>query len=164
MSTVDDTPDRDRWLLVWRDFLRAHVALTSILERELVEEKTLPLTWYDVLVNLHGAGGRMRMQELARSVLLSKSGLTRLVDRMEEAGYVRRESCASDRRGTEAVLTDDGERTLREAAPVHLRGVEEHFARHLDDDELDVLRRVLSRVLDANEPCAPPVPEDDRRL
>ena len=145
------------WIDVWRDLLRAHVALTSILEKELDEERQLPLTWYDVLVNLNAAGGRLRMQELARSVLLSKSGLTRLVDRMETAGLVTRQACSVDRRGTEAVMTEEGERALREAAPIHIRGVEEHFATHLDDEELSVMSRALAKLLDANEPCAPPL-------
>ena len=142
---------------MWRDLLRSHVALTTILEKELEEERQLPLTWYDVLVNLNAAGGRLRMQELARSVLLSKSGLTRVVDRMEAAGLVTRQACAVDRRGTEAVLTDRGQQTLRDAAPIHVRGVEEHFARHLDDEELTVLGRALSKLIEANEPCAPTI-------
>lgn len=146
------------WIEVWRDLLRTHVALTNILEKELEEERQLPLSWYDVLVNLKAAGGRLRMQELARSVLLSKSGLTRLVDRMQTAGLVTREACAVDRRGTEAVMTDAGHRALSEAAPIHIRGVEEHFASHLDDEELAVMSRALGKLLDANEPCAPLTP------
>ena len=147
MSTPGPSADR---IAVWRSFLRAHASLTGRLEQELQSERDLPLAWYDVLLNLHEAGGSQRMQELARSVLLSKSGLTRLVDRMEAAGLLRREQSPSDRRGTLAVLTPEGKAALRRAAPVHLRGIEEHFARHLSDEEVVVLQRALDRVVAAS--------------
>jgi DNA-binding MarR family transcriptional regulator len=86
------------------------------------------------------------MRELADAVLLSRSGLTRLVDRMEAAGLVCREAHASDRRGANAVLTAAGRAALRRAAPVHLRGIEAHFARHLSDAEVETLRAALGRV------------------
>ena len=95
-------------LAAWRAFLDAHAALVAVLERELLEERDLPLTFYDVLVQLSEAGGRMRMSDLAGSLLLSRSGVTRLVDRMADAGYVAREACASDGRGFYAVLTPAG--------------------------------------------------------
>ena len=148
MSTPAPSADR---IAVWRSFLQAHASLVGQLEHELQVERELPLAWYDVLLNLNEADGRQRMQELARSVLLSKSGLTRLVDRMEGAGLLRREQCPSDRRGTLAVLTAEGKAVLRRAAPVHLRGIEEHFARHLTDDEVAVLQRALDRVVAANQ-------------
>ena len=139
-------PDDSR-LAAWRSLLEAHAALTELLERELVGERGLPLSRYEVLLRLVEApGGRLRMQELASSVLLSKSGLSRLVDRMEVAGLVRRERCPSDRRGAFAVLTDQGRSALRRAAPVHLRGIHEHFARHLDDEEARTLAAALGRV------------------
>lgn len=130
----------------WRAFLGAHASLTDRLAAELEAEVGLPLTWYDVLVNLNGAGGRLRMQELAAAVLLSRSGVTRLVDRMESAGLVRREPVECDRRGLMAVLTDAGHARLREAAPVHLAGVERHFGSLVTDDEAEVLRTVLERL------------------
>jgi DNA-binding MarR family transcriptional regulator len=100
-----------------------------------------------VLLNLaESPEGRLRMQELSASVLLSKSGLSRVVDRMEENGLVRRERSEDDRRGWFAVLTERGRSTLRRAAPVHLRGIQEHFARHLDDEEARVLTAALDRV------------------
>ncbi len=139
-------PDAAR-LAAWRALLEAHEAVTDLLERELEEERGLPLSKFEVLLKLAEApGGRLRMLELAQSVLLSKSGLSRLVDRMEEAELVRRERCPSDRRGAYAVLTDQGRAVLRRAAPVHLRGIEEHFARHIADDELRVLLGVLGRM------------------
>ena len=139
-------PDAAR-LAAWRALLEAHAAVTDLLERELEQERGLPLSKFEVLLKLAEApGGRLRMLELAHSVLLSKSGLSRLVDRMEEAELVRRERCPSDRRGAYAVLTDQGRALLRRAAPVHLRGIQEHFARHLADDEVQVLVDVLGKV------------------
>jgi len=132
----------------WRAFLRAHAALVSTLERELAREG-LPITFYDVLAQLSDAGGRLRMRELADGVLLSRSGLTRLIDRMEQSGYVRREQCADDRRGAFAAITPSGRHTLRNARPVHARGIAEHFARHLTRQETDVLTGALQRVADS---------------
>lgn len=133
-------------LAAWRSFLHGHLVLTGVLEREMEAETGLPLTWYDVLLNLNEAGGRLRMQELARSIVLSKSGLTRLVDRMVGAGYVCREPAEGDRRGLMAVLTPEGKEALRRAAPVHVRGIEEHFGRHVSDEEAAVVRDVFDRV------------------
>lgn len=139
-------PDPRR-LDAWRAFLRAHAVVTDTLDRELQAERDLPLAWYDVLLNLSEADdGRLRMRDLADRVMLSRSGLTRLVDRMATAGLVSRRPDPDDRRGTLACLTDAGMQTLRRAAPVHLRGVQEHFARHIGDDEALVLRQALERV------------------
>jgi DNA-binding MarR family transcriptional regulator len=137
-------------LSAWRRLLEAHATVTELLEHELVAERGLPLSRYDVLLNLAEAPeGRLRMQELSASVLLSKSGLSRLVDRMVEAGLVRRERCQDDRRGWFAVLTDQGRSALRRAAPVHLRGIQEHFAQHLEPEEVQVLTTALARVVAA---------------
>jgi DNA-binding MarR family transcriptional regulator len=156
-------PDPER-LAVWRLFLEAHAAVTDRLGRELEAECHLPLTWYDVLLQLAGAPGRrLRMRDLADAVLLSRSGLTRLVDRMETAGLVVREATAADRRGADAVLTEAGRAALRRAAPVHLRGVQEHFAAHLSDPALGGLREALCRIVTAQRavPPAPPAAVDD---
>lgn len=131
----------------WRGFLEAHARVIAVLEDELRRETGLPLTWYDVLVQLNEAGGRLRMQELARAVLLSKSGLTRLVDRLCSAGYLEREPDPEDGRGTLAVLTPSGLRALREAAPVHLRGVERAFTSALTPEERDALAGAFGRVV-----------------
>lgn len=134
-------------LAAWRAFLEAHARVTEVLGRELREREDLPLAWYDVLVQLSEAEGHQRrMQELADAVLLSKSGLTRLVDRLEKAGLVRRTECPTDRRGTLAELTDDGYRRLAETAPTHLSGVREHFTDHLTDEEATVLVGALERI------------------
>jgi DNA-binding MarR family transcriptional regulator len=87
------------------------------------------------------------MQELADRVLLSKSGLTRLIDRMEQEGYVSRYPCEDDRRGTWAQMTDAGYATIRGAAPTHLAGIATHFAAVLEGDEADVLAAALGRVV-----------------
>jgi DNA-binding MarR family transcriptional regulator len=137
--------DDDR-MGAWQAFLTAHAAVTDVLDRELEQGRQLPLTWYDVLIQLQERGGRARMQELARSILFSKSGLTRLIDRMEKAGVVRREACSDDARGTYAVITAAGRRTLARARPVHHRGIEQHFARHLTDAEARAIKSGLGKV------------------
>lgn len=134
-------------MAAWRAFLEAHACVTERLEQELAAEFTLPLPWYDVLVQLQEAEGqRLRMTELAGAVLLSKSGLTRLIDRMLSAGLVEREADPRDRRGIYVCLTEAGYGRLREAAPAHLQGVEEHFARYLSEDEARVIATALGRV------------------
>src|SRR5215510_8622109 len=101
-------------LAVWREFLEAHAQVVGALEAELDAERDLPLAWYDVLVALSEAPEhRLRMQDLADRVLFSRSGLTRLVDRMVAAGYVERVRCDDDRRGTFAALTTAGTACLR---------------------------------------------------
>ena len=137
----------EQHLAAWRSLLEAHAAVVELLARELEAGRGLPLGWYDVLLTLdQSPEHRLRMQELAQSVLLSKSGLTRLIDRMEAKGLVRREPSPSDRSGAFAVLTPEGRSAFRRAAPVHLRGIQEHFARHLDDDEAATIFDALSRV------------------
>lgn len=136
------------WRLgAWRAFLRAHALIMRDLERELVTEAGLPLAWYDVLLQLAEAPGRrLRMAELAERVLLSRSGLTRLVDRLQAEGLVERERSAEDARGTFTVLTAAGLARLRRAAPVHLAGVQRHWLGRFSDDELRELQNLLSRV------------------
>jgi DNA-binding MarR family transcriptional regulator len=156
MPTIDTAtsapaaPDRhDPRLAAWTSFLRAHARVMRELERELQAEQRMALTDYDVLVQLAQADDRrLRMSELADRLLLSRSGVTRLVDRLTADGLVERASCESDRRGQWAALTDAGIARLREAAPVHLRGVAEHFLDRLSSDELRALERMLRPVLD----------------
>lgn len=137
-------------MAAWRSFLTAHARVIDALTTELEAEQDLPLSWYDVLVQLDEAeDNRLRMQELANLILLSKSGLTRLVDRMTAEGLVSREPCPDDRRGTFVVLTDAGVRRLHEAAPIHLRGVAEHFTDHLTDEDARELAVLMNRILDA---------------
>lgn len=134
-------------LAAWRAFLRAHAAVVDRLDRELQDEQGLPLTWYEVLLHLNWApDDRLRLSALADRLLLSRSGLTRLVDRMVAAGLIERESCRTDRRGAFAVLAHDGAARLRQAAPVHLRGVQEHFAGLLTGAEVAAIRSGLEKV------------------
>ena len=144
---------RDPRLSTWAVFLRAHARLVRELERELQAEQRLALTDYDVLVQLSVAEERrLRMSELADRLLLSRSGATRLVDRLVAEGLVERITCDTDRRGQWAALTDAGVDRLRAAAPTHLRGVAEHFLDRLSPDELTALEGMLGRVL-AEEPA-----------
>jgi len=134
-------------LEAWRSFLRSHARVTRLLDAELTAECDLPLGSYEVLVHLNEAPGRtLRMTDLADRVLLSRSGLTRLVDRLEGDGLIRRESCPSDARGTNAVLTDLGLARLKAAAPVHLRGVREHVIDVLSPEEIATLADALGRI------------------
>lgn len=135
----------------WRAFITAYGVLMERIERELVEAGLPPLGWYDVLLELSVAPGRrLRMHELASAVVLSRSGLTRLVDRLERAGLLRREPDPADRRGAFAVLTDEGAAMQRRMWPVYARGIAGHFGEHLSDDEVRTLTRALGRVISAN--------------
>jgi DNA-binding MarR family transcriptional regulator len=131
----------------WRGFLRAHAKVTRQLDAELIAECDLPLGSYEVLLFLNEAPGHtLRMTELADRVLLSRSGLTRLVDRLEREGLIVRQSCPSDLRGTNAVLTGAGVAKLREASPTHLRGVREHLVDLLTPEEIAVLADAFGRI------------------
>jgi DNA-binding MarR family transcriptional regulator len=138
----------DPRLGAWSSFLRAHSRVVRELERELQAEQDLALTDYDVLVQLATADERrMRMSELADRLLLSRSGATRLIDRLVAEGLVERVLCESDRRGQWASLTDAGVARLRAASPTHLRGVADHFLERLTPDELAQLKTMMDRVL-----------------
>ena len=139
-------------LEAWVSFLRAHAAITRELSAQLQREHGLTLNDYEVLLHLsHADGRRMRMCEVAESVLLSRSGLTRLVDRLERDGLVERASCADDARGAYAQLTDAGLVKLREAQSTHLDGVRQHFLTQFTQDELDLLGDAFERVTDVGK-------------
>jgi DNA-binding MarR family transcriptional regulator len=134
-------------LAAWRGLLRAHSALVHDLDAELREAHDLSLHEYEVLIVLAEAPeGRMRMSELATAVLLSQSGLTRLVDRLVQAGSVERTKCAEDRRGLNAQLTAAGRLRLVEARPTHHRGVRARFLDRFDRNELARLASFWERV------------------
>jgi DNA-binding MarR family transcriptional regulator len=136
-------------LAVWRDFLRTHALVVGALEHDLAAEVDMPLGWYDVLLQLAEAPGRrLRMAELADRVLLSRSGLTRLVDRLAADGLVTREPAPGDARGTYTVLTAAGVDRLRRAVPGHVAAIQRHFLAHLTDDDLRRLQELLGHVLD----------------
>jgi DNA-binding MarR family transcriptional regulator len=132
----------------WGGFLRTHHALVAELDEDLRREHGLPLTSYDVLVQLENAPDRrLRMSELADAVLLSRSGLTRLVERLERKGLLERRECPDDARGAFAVLTDAGVANLRDARKTHLAGVRERFLERFDEQELRELGQVWRRLL-----------------
>ncbi len=131
----------------WRALITAHAAAIERIERELSEAGLPPLGGYDVLLELWRApGGRLRMHELARAVVLSRSGLTRLVDRLEKEGLLRREPDPEDGRGSFAVLTDGGARMREKMWPLYAEGIAKHFGAHISDEEAAVLTRALGRV------------------
>lgn len=133
---------------VWALFLKAHAVLVEQVEARLAGAGLPPLGWYDVLWGLERAeGGRLRMHELAEKVALSRSNLSRLVDRLEEAGLVERERSAEDRRGAFAVLTDAGKAVRRKMWPVYEACIREYFGSIVSEDEARVLADVLRRML-----------------
>jgi DNA-binding MarR family transcriptional regulator len=134
-------------LASWRSFLRAHAAVTRKLEADLMAEHQLPLAWYDVMVQLvEATDQRLRMTDLAGAVLISRSGLTRLVDRLVAEGLVRRERAADDARGTFAVLTEAGYQRLRDATPTHLNGVATYVIERVSDEQLLALGRACELI------------------
>lgn len=153
------SPDDPR-LRAWVAFLQAYAVLTRRLEAELQAERGLSLADYDALVQLAIAEERrLRMSELAERVVLSRSGVTRLVDRLETDGLVMRRACPTDARGSWAELTPAGLDRLRGAAPVHLRGVDAHFLSPIAEADRDGLVRALEAVvrgLQAPEAAEPP--------
>jgi len=143
------TPElTDAELAAWRGFLRVHAALTKQLDAELEASHGLPLSSYEVLINLRAAPDRrLRMADLAERSLLSRSGMTRLVDRLEKQGLLARDHCVSDARGCFAVLTDAGEAWLSEARATHLDGVRGRFLAHLTPEDYERLAQLWERVV-----------------
>ena len=134
-------------LRAWEAFVFAHAAAVGRIERDLRAAGHIPLTWYDVLAALSEAPeGRLRLSELADEVVLSRSGLTRLLDRVEAAGLIRRERSVDDRRGAYAVMTATGEAALLAAWPDYARGIATYFSDRLTVEEKRVLAAALGRV------------------
>lgn len=135
-------------LRTWRRYLVAHAKIIRTLEAELLATENLSLAFYDVLVQLsESPGGTLRMTDLAEAVLLSRSGVTRLVERLEQGGLVERRPAAEDGRGVQAVLTAAGQERLRVAARTHLAGVNEHFVAPLGPQGLAEMEAALARLL-----------------
>jgi len=135
-------------LAAWRGLLRVHAALFKALDAELEAEHGVPLTSYEVLISLQAAPEqKLRMADLAERVLLSRSGMTRLVDRLEREGLLAREQCSIDARGCYAALTPRGRAFLDRARPTHLAGVRERFLRHFSGPELELLAECWERVV-----------------
>jgi MarR family 2-MHQ and catechol resistance regulon transcriptional repressor len=149
------SPLHDERLTAVGLFLEAHAGLTALFHRTLAQTWQLPDQWFEVLLRLgRSPGGALRMSDLAAHLALSPSGLTRAVDRLERAGLVSRASCPSDRRGSYAVITDQGRDVLEEALPRHLADIDEHFTGLLSAEELTVLTGALRKLRDHLNPAA----------
>ena len=142
-------------LAAWRVFFECALALPDILDAELQAAASLPFRWYDVLVQLEEAGGGEPMNGVASRILASKSGLTRIIDRMEKAGLVRRERPENDRRVVLVSITPQGLETLHDARRYHRDGIHRHFTEHLTDEELQGLAATLEKVRTHVRPLRP---------
>jgi DNA-binding MarR family transcriptional regulator len=145
LSTIDD----ERILLMGL-IVRTHRRLTDSLGRELEQSVGIPLVFFDVLIHVGAAPeGRLTMSTLSADVSLTTGGVTRLVDRMAEAGLVARQNCPNDRRSIHVVLTPQGRATLERAIAVHVDSIDRHLIAHLDTNDRAALAAVLTKVLDA---------------
>ena len=141
-----ELPER-RGLDAWVSLLQAHATLMRRLESDLERETGLALADFDVLAQLARAGGELRMTELAARALISRSGMTRRVARLVNEGLVRRADADADGRGVVVALTDAGVDRLAGTVPAHARGISKLFVAQLDDEELALLERALSKVI-----------------
>jgi DNA-binding MarR family transcriptional regulator len=149
MTRVAGPRIEESLLASWRALLNAHARVIGRIERDLRDEGLPPLAWYDVLWALYRAPDRrLRMTELADHVVLSRTGLVRLVDRIEAAGLIRREAVPEDRRGAYATLTEAGAEMLRRMWPVYARGIRELFLKPVGADA-ELVRAALDRVAEA---------------
>ena len=162
MSTTAPNTETNR-LEAWISFLRAHAAITRELSAQLLREHGLTLNDYEVMLHLSRADGwRLRRVDLADRVLLTASGITRLLEGLEQSGFVCKETCAGDARVSYAKLTDEGHGKFKTAAETHLRGVDELFLARYSGSELATLGELLGRLpltgadckSDASEPCS----------
>lgn len=136
---------------VWKPFLEVHSIVSRKLEKELLAEFEIGLSVYDVLIQLRLAGGELELTELARRLLISNSGVTRLLDRMEKKNLVKRARSTTDRRKVSAVLTKSGRDLEKRASRVHVKGIESHFLSCLDAENKAALAGALQKVLTHNE-------------
>lgn len=151
-SLSSPSPER---LRAWRLYFESALALVDVLDAELERDAGIPLRWYDALVHLEESPDGLRMNELAERILYSKSSFTRVVDRLEEAGLVRRVRPENDRRSILVFLTDEGRRTMEQARRHHRHGIEKHFSRHLTDVDVKALTRGLEKVSAHARPLRP---------
>ncbi len=151
LSTQIQDPLTYGELRAWRGLLRAHACLAKRVDSELERAHHLPMTSYEVLNHLHEApAGRMRMCDLAEQAQLSRSGLTRMVDRLERDGLLSRCTCDHDARGAYACLTDTGRERLEAARGTHLAVVRQQFLSHFNEAELDLLADMWERIAPCN--------------
>ncbi|MDX6235150.1 MAG: hypothetical protein QOH68_4317 [Nocardioidaceae bacterium] len=136
-------------------FMEAHAGVTRELGRRLERDSGLPVQWFEVLLRLaRTPGGQLRMTDLAAQTILTPSGLTRVVDKLEDAGLVRRQSCASDRRGSFATLTPKGRRRIEAAVPIHLGHINEVLTSALEPGDLEALSGLMRKLRDTFNPGA----------
>ena len=154
MEPMLSSPSPER-LRSWRLFFESALALTDVLGKELEEAAGIPMRWYDVLVQLEESREGIPMNLLAERILHSKSGFTRVVDRVEAAGLVRRVRPENDRRSILVVLTDQGRAAIDQARRHHRHAIEQHFSRHLTDADIKALTRALDKVSAHARPLRP---------
>jgi DNA-binding MarR family transcriptional regulator len=151
-------------LAAWRAVLNAHTSVVARAEAALAAAELPPLAWYDVLWAIRRAPARrIRMAELAASLTISRGGLTKLADRLESAGLIRREPADNDGRGLYAVLTADGNTLLRRMWPVYSRVLRETFVSAINAEEAAVIAAALARVTDPANNQEPKSGSQDRR-
>ncbi len=154
MEQTLSSPSPER-LRGWRLFFESALALGDVLDTELEQAVGISQRWYDVLVHLEESPDGIPMNELAERILYSKSGFTRVVDRMEQEGLVRRVRPEHDRRSILVALTDKGTETLAEGRRYHRDGIERHFSQHLTDADVEALTRALEKVSAHARPLRP---------
>ena len=154
MESDLSSPSPER-LHCWRLYIESALALVDILDTELEQAAGISQRWYDVLVHLEESPEGIPMNELAERILYSKSGFTRVVDRMEEAGLVRRLRPEHDRRTIPIVLTDKGTETLEHARRHHRDGIQRHFSQHLTNADIKALTRALEKISTHARPLRP---------
>ena len=138
----------ESYLKAWRLFITSHAKLIQQIDAELQTAGQISLSWYDVLIELYEAPEkRLRMTEVAERVVLSRSGLTRLVDRLEEKELLRRETDPQDRRSFYLHITEEGVSAMRSAWPIYARAIQAHFADTLSEEEAAVLAKVFAAIL-----------------
>ena len=136
-----------KYVETWGCLLRLQSQVVARIEEDLKKQGEISLTWYDVLLALENApGNRLRMSEIADQIVLSRSALTRSVDKLEAEGYLRRERCSHDERGAYGVLTKKGQRALAEARPVYWAGIKKYFAGNLTEADISNLERILEKI------------------
>ena len=140
---TDPSPEKIR---AWRALMHTHASVTTAIDHSLRSQVGIPGTWYEALVEIAFAGGTMRMHQFAAETTLTKSGATRFVDRLEAAGLVERTPCPEDRRAYNLVLTKKGSGVQKASDPHVLAAIEEHFGKHMTEEEASLIHRALIRT------------------
>ena len=155
---MPDKSELDRGDQSWGWLLFAHAKVLNALEADLLDQHDLPLIWFDLLNRLREAPEqRMRMNDLKDASLFTKSGITRLIDRIEAAGFVTRVRSSLDRRGVFVAITRAGSDKINQVWPDHVASVWKHYGRHLDAEDLDAIETASRKILaDTNVPTATP--------